>query len=75
MSGADFTESDFRVQDEGTLVVLHPQNDHARSWIDDHLYAPDGGEPAWWGGGVVIEHRFVNDVLQGLLEEGYILSV
>jgi len=68
------TEHDFRVQNEGTLVVLHPQNDYARAWIDEHLYGADGDGPEWWGGGVVIEHRFADDILQALNREGYVLA-
>ena len=69
-----FTEHDFLIQDEGTLVVLHPQNDAARSWIEDTLYTDDGERPTWWGGGVVIEHRPARAILQALRDEGYDLG-
>ncbi len=64
------TDFDFKVQDEGTIVVLHPCNDAARTWIDDNLYLCDGTGPQWWGGGVVIEHRCAGDILHGIIEDG-----
>lgn len=70
----NLTDSDFRVQDEGSIVVLHPQNDAARSWIDDHLYAEDGEGPVWWGGGVAIERRYVQDILEGVAADGLVAS-
>lgn len=65
----NLTPHDFRIQDEGTIVVLHPLNDCAREWIGDHLYAGDDG-PQWWGGGVVIEHRYAGDIITGIAQDG-----
>lgn len=58
-----FTDFDFEVQNEGTILVLHPLNDAAREWIDEHLYTE---QTQWWGGGIVIEHRYVEDILDGI---------
>ncbi len=71
MSEHGFTEQDFTVQDEGTLVILHPCNDAASEWIQDCLYDEAGNGPQWWGGGVVIEHRYIGAILQGIEEEGF----
>ena len=65
----NLTEYDFTVQDEGSIFVLHPCNDAARSWIDEHLYGQPGEPPTWWGGGVVIEHRMIVDVLEGIVAD------
>lgn len=62
------TDHDFRVQDEGTIVILHPCNDAAGAWISDHLY--DGQETQWWGGGIVIERRYVQNILDGITQDG-----
>lgn len=58
------TEYDFRVQDEGSIVVLHPQNDWARDWLYEHVV-----DPQWWGGGVVIEPRYLSNLLGGIEAE------
>lgn len=65
----NLTPFDFRVQDEGTIVILHPLNDAARSWIDERLYG-DGDTPMWWGGGVVIDHGMLDAIADGITDEG-----
>jgi len=64
----NMTPHDFRLQDEGTIVILHPCNDAAGDWIYEHVGW--GDEITWWGGGVVIERRYVNDILAGILDAG-----
>ncbi len=61
------TAHDFTIQDGGSVIILHPCNDAARSFIDDHLY-DDDDTPQWWGGGVVIEPRYLGDILEGIAE-------
>jgi hypothetical protein len=62
----NLTEVDFTVRDEGTIVLLYPQNDAARSWIDEHLYGDDGDAPTWFGGAVAIDHRMAQAILEGV---------
>lgn len=66
------TEHDFRIQDEGTIIVLHPCNDAASIWIQDNLYG-DNGSPVWWGGGVVIERRYFVEIFDALVDEEFVL--
>ena len=66
MAGFDFT-----LQDEGTIVILHPCNDAAREWIDEHLYTE---QTTWWGGGIVVEHRYVQDTIDGIGDAGLDVS-
>ena len=68
----NLTEFDFRVQDEGTIIVLHPCNDYARTWIQETLYGDDSS-PTWWGGGVVIDRRCFVPIFDSLVDEGYVL--
>lgn len=63
----NLTDHDFTLQDEGSIVVLHPGNDAASNWIDNHLYTE---QTQWWGGGIVIERRYVEDILDGIDSEG-----
>lgn len=62
---------DFSFLDEGTIAVLTPQTDAARAWVDEHI-DPDHMQ---WAGGVVIEHRFVLDIITGLDSEGLTIDV
>ena len=74
----NLTENDFEVQYHGSLFVLHPCNDAAREWIDIHVYGTDadGGTETveqnvqWWGGGVVIEPRYLPDIIEGIEADG-----
>lgn len=63
----NLTEFDFELQNEGSLVILHPLNDAAGEWIDEHLYTE---QTQWWGGGIVIEPRYVEDILDGISDVG-----
>ena len=74
----NLTEHDFEVVNHGSLVVLHPQNDAAREWVDIHVYGTDadaGTETVeqnvqWWGGGVVVEPRYIADIIEGIEADG-----
>jgi hypothetical protein len=63
--------ADFTLLDEGTILVLTPQTDAARGWVDDHI--PD--DATRWAGGVVVEHRFITDVLFGTSAAGLTTEV
>jgi hypothetical protein len=59
--------TDFLLQDEGTIAVLQPLTRAARDWVmehisDDSMILDDGG--------VVIEHRFVRDIVRDIRDEG-----
>jgi hypothetical protein len=56
--------ADFRIQDEGTIVLLYPQSEEALSWFAEHV------EAFIMYGAYVVERRFVMDILQGLAEAG-----
>lgn len=59
---------DFRVRDEGTLVIIWPVSNEAVSWANEHL--PD--DCTRWGDGYVIDHRYAADVISGLFQDGLI---
>lgn len=62
----NLTPYDFRLQNAGSFFVLHPRNDAAGQWIDDHVYTE---QSQWWGGGIVIEPRYLQDVLDGIEQD------
>mgnify|MGYP005852459917 FL=1 len=61
MSGADF-----RIENHGTVVLLIPQTEAARAWVDEHL-AP---RLLRCNGGVAVEPRMIGPVLDGALDKG-----
>jgi len=62
-------QTDFLVQNEGSVAILYPQNDEAQQWVDDHLPLD---APRWGGNGVVIEHRYLGDILFGIHNDGLV---
>ena len=61
--------ADFGVQDEGSVVLLHPLNDEAEGWISDKL---NDIQP-WqrFGLAIAIERRFIGDLVEGIQADGY----
>ena len=63
--------TDFDFQFEGTISVLTPKTNEAREWVASNLQ----GEIQYWGKGVVIEHRYVSDILNGVMEAGLVVAM
>lgn len=67
MSDADVaTEPDFLIQNHGTIFLLCPVSDAAVEWVGEHL-PPDATR---FGTAVVIEHRYVADIVAGIKGDG-----
>jgi hypothetical protein len=61
---------DVLVQDEGTIVLVRPVSAAARDWITQNV-DPDA---FWFGGGLVVEHRYVAPLIEGMSAAGLVLS-
>lgn len=57
--------TDIRVQNEGSVVILHGESERGRDWLDENL-----DEGMTWGGGHVVEPRFVEPILDGAMTDG-----
>lgn len=62
--------ADFYLNDQGTIAVLYPATDVAERWIDEYL----SDTSLFSCGGVVIEHRFVRDIVVGLIDDGLTIA-
>jgi hypothetical protein len=60
---------DFTLQDEGSIVILYPQTEPAKVWVDENL------PPAAlkWGNGVVIDRNYAPDILFGIRGVGLVV--
>ena len=58
---------DFRVQFEGSIVILWPDSDRASAWCEEHL--PETCD-RWGKNGYVIECRFIAGVVDGMIRDG-----
>ena len=58
----------FDVENHGSIVLVRPHTDDVREWLEEHT---DG---TWFGGALVVEPRYVEELVHGLVEEGYALQ-
>jgi hypothetical protein len=62
----DAPEPDFEVENHGTIYLLRPKTDAARTWIEENI----GEDAQTFGEAVVVEHRYIADIVAGIREEG-----
>ena len=62
---------DFRLENHGSILLLRPQNEHAILWVDEHIGSGNGFQPYWPT--VVVEHRYIMDIVANLREEGFVV--
>lgn len=60
--------ADFEVRDEGSLVLLVPVTEAARTWADVHIGKDNGYQPLWPT--VLVEKRYVAEILTGIQGDG-----
>jgi len=61
---------DFSVANHGSIALLTPQTPEARSWVDEHL--PE--DVMTFGGGIVVEPRYLDGILEGITIDGLSLG-
>ena len=61
-------QADFKVDNQGSIFLLHPLNDSAREWVNEHIGQNNGYQPYYPT--VVIEHRYVADIVAGIQNDG-----
>ena len=60
--------SDFVLENHSSILLLRPLTPAARSWLEENIGAENGFQPYWPT--VVIESRFVEDILLGISASG-----
>jgi hypothetical protein len=61
-------QADFKVDNQGSIFLLHPLNDAAREWVNEHIGQDNGYQPYYPT--VVIEHRYIADIVTGIQNDG-----
>jgi hypothetical protein len=67
-SGNSPTQPDFRVENHGSIFLLRPLTDSATLWVEEHIGQDNGFQPYWPT--VVIEPRYVADIIDGIQNDG-----
>ncbi len=57
---------DFLCENHGSIFLLRPLSQPAQSWIEENLPS----DALWFGNGVVVEHRYIWAILEGIQNEG-----
>ena len=65
-SGSSPTQSDFVVENHGSIFLLTPLTPYANSWVEEHL--PE--DRMTFGGSIVVEHRYISDIVHGIQNDG-----
>ncbi len=64
---ASITPGDFLLVNHRSVSILTPLNCEAQRWVDEHL---PSDALTWGRNGVVIEPRYVSDIVEGILGDG-----
>ena len=60
--------ADFVLHNEGSIVLLEPETDEAKAWAEEHIDQDNSYQPLWPT--VLLEPRYVQDILEGIKEIG-----
>jgi hypothetical protein len=58
---------DVRLSFHGSIVLLSPETEAARDWIDAHI---DTEAAQFWAGALVVEPRYLDPIVEGMHEDG-----
>lgn len=59
--------SDFTIRNEGTIFLVTPSSQEALQ----HLIDNTGEEAQFFGKSLVVEHRYIGDLVTGLRDNGW----
>ncbi len=58
-------KTDIWVVPQGTLALVRPLTQRASEWIRDHV-----DDCRWFGPALLLEHRYIADLLSRMIEDG-----
>lgn len=61
---------DFTVAGGGTIYLVTPHTPEAQDWTAEHI----GDDAQWLGRGFAVEHRYIEDILEGMVRDGMTVS-
>ena len=61
-------KADFTVQNEGSIILLHPDTELAIRWVKNNIGQANGYQPYWPT--VVVEHRYIAQIVDGIQLDG-----
>lgn len=61
-------DMDLQVEDHGTIFLLRPLSKVGQEWVDANVQQDD--ETQYWGNAIVVEHRYIGDIVAGAKGDG-----
>jgi len=58
--------ADLLVENDGSIFLLDPVTDLGRDWMAAHI----SEDAKCFGGAVVVEHRYIRDIVVGAVTDG-----
>jgi hypothetical protein len=71
-TGSEQIQADFVVENYGSIFLLRPLSPSAISWIEEHIGKENGYQPYFPT--VVIEHRYIADIVAGIQNDGLVVQ-
>jgi hypothetical protein len=62
---------DISIENHGSIFLVRPLTPLGISWIENHIGRDNGYQPYYPG--VVIEHRYIADIVAGLQNDGLVI--
>lgn len=59
---------DVTLVDEGSIILMRPESQAAKDWLDQHVGHTNGLQPYWPT--AVVERRYAGDIVEGMLNDG-----
>jgi len=64
-------ENSMLLDNQGSIVLLIPETNNEADWLASNVNAEDY---MWMGKGLAVENRYVENILEGLISEGFTIS-
>lgn len=64
--------TDITVDCCGTIYLLRGVSDAGKEWIEENVTQNE--ETQYWNGAIVVEHRFIADIIEGARQDGLTIT-
>lgn len=62
--------TDITITDHGSIILVTPITDQAKAWVDDNV----SEESQWFGNSLVVEPRYISNLVDGMSDAGLELA-
>lgn len=62
--------TDILVANHGSIFILTALTEAGRAWFDEYILVPGNEVQTWGAGGIVVEPRYVEAIIDGAVNDG-----